>query len=123
MMRVAIGIVAALALAGTAQAAERTTEAFYAEATALKAKGPMALFSGRIKPLMAEGQAAGELLRQQRMAAIKRGEKPSYCPPDGAKMQSNEMMDGLGKLPQAERKALPLSQGMLRVLQAKWPCP
>lgn len=122
MKRLAIGVLAALAVAGPAQAGERTTEAFYAEASALRAKGPMALFSGRIKPLTQEGQAAGELLRQQRLAAIKRGEKPSYCPPEGGKMPSSEMIDGLARIPQQERARLPLSQGMLRVLQARWPC-
>ena len=36
-------------------------ESFHARATALKKKGPMALFSGgEIKKLMAEGQAAGK---------------------------------------------------------------
>lgn len=115
------GVVFALMFAGPAFA-ERTTEAFYADAMALKAKGPMALFSSKLKPLMAEGKAAGEAMRQQRLAAQKRGEKPAYCPPEGGTMGQQEMMDGLARIPQAERRSLPLSQGMARVLAAKYPC-
>ena len=122
MKKVGLALAAAVVIATPALAAERTTEAFYAEATALKAKGAMALFSGRIGPLTKEGQTAGEVLRQQRLAAIQKGQKPTYCPPEGAKMKSDEMLAGLGRIPQAERARLPLSQGMLRVLQAKWPC-
>ena len=122
MKRLVIVLAGTVMVAAPALAAERTTEAFYAEVTALKAKGAMALFSGRIGPLTKEGQAAGEMLRQQRLAAIGRGEKPSYCPPEGGKMGSDEMVQGLGRIPRDERARLPLSQGMLRVLQAKWPC-
>ncbi|WP_296677060.1 hypothetical protein [Novosphingobium sp.] len=122
MKRLSLAVTVALTFASPALAAERTTEAFYADAAALKAKGAMALFSGKLRPLMQEGQATGEALRQQRQAAIKRGEKPTYCPPQNAKMGSEEMLSGLGAIPQNERRALPLSVGMLRVLQAKWPC-
>lgn len=111
-----------LVLAAPAYAAERTTEAFYSDALALKAKGPMALFSGKLKPLMAEGKAAGEALRQQRLAALKRGEAPSYCPPEGGRMGQQDMLDGLGKIPADERRRLSLSQGILRVLQTRYPC-
>lgn len=117
-----VGMAVSVGSIAPALAAERSTEAFYSDAQALKAKGPMALFSSKLKPLMKEGQAAGETLRQSRMAAIKRGEKPSYCPPEGGKMGQQEMLDGLGRIPVNERRTLPLSQGMLRVLQAKYPC-
>lgn len=119
--KIAAGILL-MASIGVAHAAERSTEAFYAEATALKASGIKALFSGRIGALRSEGQAAGAAAKATREAAMKRGQKPAYCPPPNATMADNEMLAGLARISKAERERLPLSLGMTRVLAAKWPC-
>ena len=125
-MRIALKFSAALALAaataGVAYATERSTEAFYAEATALKAQGIKALFSGRIGALRSEGQAAGAAAKAAREAAVRHGQKPAYCPPPNATMADGEMLTLLARIPKAERERLPLSQGMTRALAAKWPC-
>lgn len=110
-----------LVLMGAA-AAERSTEAYYREALALQAKGPMALLSGRLRPMMAEGQAAGLAARDQRRAAVARGDKPAYCPPAKGAIQSEELLALLGRIPAEERARLPLSQGMARAFAVKWPC-
>lgn len=112
-----------MASIGVAHAAERSTEAFLAEATSLKAQGFKALFSGRIGALRSEGQAAGAAAKAAREAAAKRGQKPAYCPPPNATMADNEMLDRLSRIPKAERERLPLSLGMTRALAGKWPCP
>ena len=123
MFRVALSG-AALVLAATAVAAtpERSTEAFYREAVALRDKGAMAIFSSRLKPVMQEGQAAGVSARDQRRAAVARGERPSYCPPAKGALDSDEMLGLLGRIPANERDRLPLSQGMARAFAMKWPC-
>jgi hypothetical protein len=115
---------AALMLAATAGAAtpERSTEAFYREAVALRGKGAMALFSSRLKPVMQEGQAAGVSARDQRRATVARGERPSYCPPAKGALDSDELLGLLGRIPAEERGRLPLSQGMARAFAMKWPC-
>jgi len=115
---------AALLLAATAGAAtpERSTEAFYREAVALRDKGAMAIFSSRLKPVMQEGQAAGVNARDQRRAAVARGEHPNYCPPVKGALDSGELLGLLGRIPADERGRLPLSQGMARAFAMKWPC-
>lgn len=120
MRRPALAALALLVLA--AAPAERSTEAFYRDALALKAKGAMALFAGNLRPLMAEGQAAGVAARDQRRAAVARGERPAYCPPQHGAINSEEMLTLLGRIPAEERARLPLSQGMARAFAAKWPC-
>ena len=99
-------------------------EEFHRRATALKKKGPMALFSrGEIKALMHEGQAAGTRSREQRLAAVKAGHKPRYCPPPGpGSMNSDEYMKRLSAIPQAQRARIDMTEATTRILAGKFPC-
>ncbi|MBS0255371.1 MAG: hypothetical protein JSS36_09230 [Proteobacteria bacterium] len=82
----------------------------------------MALLTGRVGPMMKEAQSAGLSARDQRRAALAHGERATYCPPDKARINSEEMLRLLGQIPAAERSKLPLSQGMARAFALKWPC-
>jgi hypothetical protein len=120
-------ILLALALATTAIAATAQTmnaESFYQRAQALKKKGAMAIFSrGEIKALTKEGQASGLKAREQRLAAIKAGGKPRYCPPEGKNsMTSDEFMTRLGALPAADRARIDMTEATIRILAIKFPC-
>jgi hypothetical protein len=99
-------------------------EAFHQRATKLKKKGAMAIFSrGEIKALMNEGQAAGKRAREQRLAAIKAGGKPRYCPPEGpASMNSDEFMARLAAIPAADRARIDMTEATTRILTNKYPC-
>lgn len=120
-------ILIALALAATPMAAaaqSMNAEVLHKRAQALKKKGAMAIFSrGEIKTLMGEVQAAGKRAREQRLAAIRAGEKPRYCPPEGKTgMGSDEYMTGLAAIPAAERARIDSTEATIRILASKYPC-
>ena len=120
-------ILIALALAATPMAAMAQTmnaESFHKRATKLQKKGALAIFSrGEIKTLMNEGQAAGKRAREQRLAALKAGNRPRYCPPEGPqRMDSDEFMSRLAAIPPAERARIDMTEATIRILAAKYPC-
>lgn len=107
-----------------AVAQSMNAETFYQRATALQKKGVMALFSGgEIKALTREGQAAGAKAREQRQAAIKAGQKPRYCPPQGpVSIDSKEFMSRLSAIPAGERQHIDMTEATTRILTTKFPC-
>ncbi len=124
-MRLIIVAAAGLLLVPVAASAQSmNAEQFHRRATALQKKGAMALFSrGEIKSLMNEGRAAGERARAQRLAAVKAGSKPRYCPPAGpGSMKSDEFMQRLSAIPQAERARIDMTEATTRILAGKYPC-
>ena len=124
MTRLALALFLAAVPAG-ASAQNMNAEQFHQRAQALKAKGAMALFSrGEINALTAEGQAAGKAAREQRLAAVRAGKSPRYCPPEGQnKMGSDEFMSRLAAIPQQERQKIDMVEATNRMLAAKFPCP
>jgi|SRR6187551_63021 len=124
-MKALIGAMAAVFMASGANAQTMNAEQFHQRATALKKKGAMAIFSGgEIKALTNEGKAAAAKAREQRLAAVKAGQKPRYCPPEGKhSMDSNEFMNRLGVIPAAERARIDMTEAMTRILIQKFPCP
>ena len=124
-MKAVIGAMAAVFMASGANAQTMNAEQFHQRATALKKKGAMAIFSGgEIKALTNEGKAAAAKAREQRLAAVKAGQKPRYCPPEGKhSMDGNEFMNRLGVIPAAERARIDMTEAMTRILIQKFPCP
>ncbi len=112
-----------LTLSGAASAQSMNADAFYKRAVALKAKGPLALVSGDLKPMMREAKSTGLHVRSTRLATLKAGRRPRYCPPEGAKrMGPEEFIAALGKIPAAERSRIYMSEAMTRILARKFPC-
>jgi len=116
---------ACLSMAAPALAQDMNAEEFHRRATALKAKGPLALFSkGEINALMTEGQNAGKAARARRLAAQTAGKPLPYCPPAGmAGMDSNAFLAGLSAIPRADRQRMTMGDAMIRILAVKYPCP
>lgn len=110
--------------AGPAWAQHMNADSFYQRALALKKKGPMAMFAmGEVKALMKEVKAAGNLVKQTRLAAEKAGGRGRYCPPKGARrMGKDEYLAALGAMPAAERKAIDLAEATTRMMEKKFPC-
>ncbi len=113
-----------LLVSAPAAAQSMNAETFYERATALQKKGVMALFSGgEIKALTKEGQAAGAKAREQRLAAVKAGQKPRFCPPQGpVSIDSREFMTRLSAIPAPDRKRIDMTEATTRILTAKFPC-
>ena len=113
-----------LALPAAASAQAMNAEVFHKKAVALQKKGPMALFSNDLKVVMNEGKAAGGKARESRLAALKAGQKPRYCPPQRAKnLGSDEYMKGLSAIPAAERARIDMTEATTRILARRFPCP
>lgn len=108
-----------------ASAQNMNAEEFHKRATALKAKGALALFSGgEIKALVKEGQASGQAARDLRLAATKSGKPARYCPPAGAvSMDSDEFMKRLSAISQGDRQRIDMTEATTRILTGKFPCP
>jgi hypothetical protein len=112
-----------LALPAAVSAQSMNAEVFHQKASALAKKGPMAIFSGDLKPVMNEGKASAAKARATRLAAVKAGQKPRYCPPEGTKgMDSDEYMKGLSAIPAAERARIDMTEATTRILASKFPC-
>ncbi|GAA4023486.1 hypothetical protein GCM10022280_25290 [Sphingomonas swuensis] len=117
-------LIAASAIATpAAAAAPGTAQNFLTRAERLLGKGPLALVDGDYKRLQREGTAAGDSIRLEREAAEKAGRKILYCSPKPrAELGNMEFIKGLRAIPQQQRERISLRQGMLIVLQRKYPC-
>ena len=122
--RLMFGLVAATVPMAGAQAQNMNAEVFHARATALQKKGAMALFSrGEINALTKEGKAAGAGARASRLAAIKAGKAPRFCPPEGPqRMDSDEFVRRLSAIPLADRQKIDMTEATIRILAVKFPC-
>lgn len=109
--------------ASTLAAAPGTAQNFLDRANRLKAKGPFAFFDSDYGRLKAEATAVGRLIGDDRIAAGRAGRPILYCSPQPrAQLGSFEFIDGLAEIPAAQRANMSLKDGMLRVLQKKYPC-
>ena len=118
-----VGALTAILVPASANAQSMNAENFHARAVALQKKGALALFSSDIKRLMNEAKAAGQQSRELRRAAVKSGQSPRYCPPEGKQsMTSTEFMSRLGGIPAAERARIDMTEAMTRILVQKFPC-
>ncbi|MDQ3075355.1 MAG: hypothetical protein M3Q88_07085 [Pseudomonadota bacterium] len=124
IVRVACGLLLIVPAAAAAQS--MNAERFHQRSSALMAKGPMALFSrGEIKALMSEVQNAGRAARALRLAdaAAAAGRPARSCPPAKQSMESSEFMRRLGAIPLAERSTIDMTEAMIRISAARFPCP
>jgi len=123
-MRKILFLALAISIAGPSLAAPPgSAQNFLDRANRLKAKGPLAFFDGDYGRLKAEATAVGKSIGDDRVAAERAGRPILYCSPTArAQLGSYEFIDGLATIPSAERARMTLKDGMLRVLQKKYPC-
>ncbi|MFM5885351.1 MAG: hypothetical protein ACKOQ3_08535 [Novosphingobium sp.] len=112
------GLLASPALAAPG---DMSVAAFLAKADALRAKGAMALFSSDMGVLKSEGMAAGMAYRD-RLRAEKAQGKPSSCPPQGTKVNSNDLIAHLRAYEPAVRPTKSMRAAMADFFIAKYPC-
>jgi len=123
MKRISLALIASLSLASPLMAApgDMNVAAFLARADALRAKGPMALFSSDFKLLKSEGEAAGEAYRS-RLNAERAAGRPSSCPPKGAKVSSEKLLAFLRTYPEANRPRTSMKQAIGDFFARNYPC-
>jgi len=114
----------ALLVAGpaSAQTGEMSAAAFLAKADALRAKGAMALLSGDIKVLKAEGQAAGLAYRARLKADKAAGKPPHSCPPPKSKINSTQVIEHLRAYPPATRTRTTMKMAIADLMVKTYPC-
>lgn len=102
---------------------EMSVATFLAKADALRAKGPAALFSGDMKVLKSEGEAAGAAYRA-RLAAERAAGRPSSCPPPGgkARMSSDQLLAHLRAYPAPARGGTTMKTAMADYFIKTYPC-
>jgi hypothetical protein len=112
-----------LAVAAPALAApgNMSIAVFLAKADALKAKGIMALSDPDMKRLQSEGTAAGAAYRA-RLTRERGAGKPSSCPPQGAKISSDQLLAHLRTYPAARRGGVSITIAMADYFIKTWPC-
>lgn len=123
MKRTIILALALLATPGAALASrgDMNLSVFIAKADALKAQGPMALFSPDLEVLKAEGKAAGESYRV-RLIQERAAGRPSSCPPDNAQVVPEELVAFLKRYPATVRPRVTIRQGVADYFIKKFPC-
>jgi len=58
-----------------------------------------------------------------RLAAVKAGQKPRFCPPQGpVSIDSREFMTRLSAIPAPDRQRIDMTEATTRILTAKFPC-
>ena len=117
-------LAASLALAAPALAApgDMNVGLFLAKADALKAKGALAMFSGDIDLLKAEGKAAAEAYKA-RLIKERAAGRPSSCPPPGTGLDTTELLGFLRSYPANVRPRVSMKQAMAEFFIRKYPCP
>ncbi|HUQ13807.1 MAG TPA: hypothetical protein VM055_05975 [Novosphingobium sp.] len=95
---------------------------FLAKADALKARGPLALLSGDIGKLKAEGMAAGQAYRERLQADKAAGRPPHSCPPRGGSVNSNQILTHLRTYTPAERARTTMKTAIADYFAKTYPC-
>ena len=111
------------ALLVPAAASAMPVSTFIAKAEALKAKGPLALFSGDLKLLSSEVKADSVALRGENLAADKAGRRKAYCTPKaGVALSQNDIMAAMQAVPPPQRASTPTKDAMRTYLARRFPC-
>ena len=123
MRRKAITILGALALTTPAIAApgDMSVATFLTKADALKAKGPMALFSSDMSLLKNEGMAAGAAYKS-RLGQERAAGRPSSCPPAGVKVDSDKLISFLRSYPEPARPRTSMKMAIADYFTRTYPC-
>lgn len=106
---------------GAAQAADMTVGAFLSRAAPLRANPLLALMSPDYPVLKDEARQATRALRADAARRRAAGKRPIACLPDGESPGIEQMLDGLDRLPAADKR-LPLKDGYAKVLARDYPC-
>lgn len=111
----------ATALAASSASAMTAGE-FLTKAEALKKKGMLALMSSDVRLL--SNQVRGDMgqLRAERLAKVKAGVKPDYCPPEKAGLNSDELLNAFRAVPMAQRGTTSVKSVLFVLMKRKYPC-
>lgn len=116
--------VAACATPVLAAPGDMDVATFLAKAEKLEKKGALALFSGDLKTLKREVEAAGEAYRARLASERSAGTAQHSCPPPKGKanMKSDDFMAHLRTYPSARRNTLSVKAAFADLMKQRYPC-
>lgn len=113
----------ALAVPAAAAPGDMDAQTFLTKAEKLEKKGPLALFSGDLKVLKREAEAAAKTYRARIAADRKAGRTPHSCPPAGKQaMGSDELLGHLRSYPAARRSSVSMKVAFADLMKKRYPC-
>lgn len=113
---------AGLALGFAAPALSMPVRDFLPRAERLKAKGPAAVFSSDLKPVMGEMKRVTAAYRADLARWKANGETPRSCPPSGKmKLDPDDFLRGLRAIP-ANQRGIDMTEAFHRYMARKFPC-
>ena len=118
--RLALFVLACAAWTGTADAMDVAT--YLGKVEALRAKGMAAMFSSDVQVLQSEVTTSSAALKRERLAALKAGRRPAYCPPDPASLSQQEIFAALTAVPPARRARTQVKDALKAAFVRKYPC-
>ena len=96
---------------------------FLKKADALRARGPLALFSADLKTLQFEAEAAGDELHDEHAAQLASHQPTDWCAPVTKYLAPRELIEGMHALPSAELDQMDIKQAMRVIFTRDYPCP
>jgi hypothetical protein len=116
-------VVGLTALVSASSLAAMPVSTFLDKANALKAKGPFALLSSDYGRLRSEIVNSMTALRNERLAALKAGAKPAYCPTQaGGQMDIDEVMGAMNAVPPPARARTEVKDALRMHMTLRFPC-
>lgn len=119
-------IVAAVLIALPTTAQAMTVAQFLVKAHALKAKGPLAIFSSDLGPVREEIKAVATSYRADLRADKAAGRPPHSCPPpegsEAAKIKPASFLTDLERIPVSQR-SMSMKTAFYQIMKHRWPCP
>lgn len=121
-MRILTTAVGVLALGFSLPALAMPVSTFLDKATALKRKGPLAMFSGDLKLLTNQITQDSAQLRAENRALEAVGKRKLYCTPAAYKMDQNTVMQVMEGVPAAQRQRTSTKEALRAYLTRQHPC-
>jgi len=100
-----------------------TVAVFLEKADALERRGMMAMFSSHLRLLKTEVKGASQALKAERDRRRASGQPPLYCPPERARMKSDDLLAHLRSIPPAQRQRMEFRDALRLMLVRRYPCP
>ena len=119
MRRVAL-FVACAAMGASASAMPVST--FMEKTNRLKAKGPLAMFSGDIKLLKNQVKQDGAELRAENKALAAAGKPKHYCAPEGSALTLKDLFAAVEAVPAAQRARTSTKAAFRDYIARRHPC-
>ncbi len=106
----------------SAAASAMPVSTFLQKANALKAKGPLAAFSGDVGLLKRQVRQDGEQLKAENKALEAAGKRKHYCAPEGSALTLKDLMAAVNAVPIAERSRTSTKDAFRNYIALRHPC-